>query len=148
MKWFRKMYVWAMNVKMFMALYFIVMTFALAAVTLLFGGDSLRMLTMLEMLLTSAAVAGLQAWLLSDSADYSRGVFFSRSVLWLGLSVLLATGAALALGWFAGYPAWSLAVFAGFVLLALVLTLAGLKFEQDADTQRLNEDLDRFKARK
>lgn len=148
MKWFRKMFVWAMNVKMFMALYYIVMSFALAAVTLLFGGDSLHMLTLLEMLLTSAAVAGLQAWLLNDSADYSRGVFFGRSVLWLALSVLVATGAALALGWFAAYPPWSLTVFAGFMLLALILTLAGLKFEQDADTQRLNEDLGRFKARR
>ncbi len=34
------------------------------------------------------------------------------------------------------------------MLLALILTLAGLKFEQDADTQRLNEDLGRFKARR
>lgn len=148
MKWFRKLYVWAMNVKLFMALYFIVMSFAVAAITLLMGGDSLRLLTLLEMLLTSAAVACLQAWLLSDSADYSRGVFFGRSVLWLGLSVLLTTGVALALGWFSGFPGWSVGAFAAFVLLALVLTLAGLKFEQDADTQRLNDDLGRFKARR
>ena len=101
MKWFRGFNVWAMNAKLFMALYFIVMVFALGAVTLVNGGDSISLLTLLEMLFTCAAVAALQAWLLSDSTDYSHGVLFGRSLAWLLLSTLVSAGAALLFGWFA-----------------------------------------------
>ena len=147
MKWFRKLFVWAMNIKLFMALYFIVMVFALGAVTLVNGGDSISLLTLLEMLFTCAAVAALQAWLLSDSTDYSHGVLFGRSLAWLLLSTLVSAGAALLFGWFAGNPGWPALAFALFFLFALVLTLTGLKFEQEADTVRLNQDLERYKAK-
>ena len=145
MKWFRNLYVWAMNVKLFMALYFIVMVFVLGVITLFLGGDSIRLLTLLEMLLVCAVIGFLQALLLDDSTDYTRGVFFGRSLIWLVGSTALAVAAALIFGWFGGYPAWSLIAFAGFMLFALTLTLVGLKFEQEADTVRLNEDLNRFK---
>ena len=145
MKWFRNLYVWAMNVKLFMALYFIVMVFVLGVITLFLGGDSIRLLTLLEMLLVCAVIGFLQALLLDDSTDYTRGVFFGRSLIWLVGSTTLAVAAALIFGWFGGYPAWSLIAFAGFMLFALTLTLVGLKFEQEADTVRLNEDLNRFK---
>lgn len=147
MRWFRKMYVWAMNAKLFMALYFIVMVFALGIVVLLSGGDSVRLLTLLEMLLVCAVIAALQALWLSDGTDYSHGVFFGRSVLWIGVSTGLALGCALVFGWFAGYAAWSFAVFAALMLLTLPLTLVGIKFEQEADTIRLNGELKRFQNR-
>ncbi len=148
MKWFRKMYVLGMNAKLFMALYFIVMVFAQAVAVLLSGGDSIRLLTMLEMLMTCAVVAVLQWLLLSDSADYSGGVLFGRSVLWLLLSMAVITGAALLFQWFAGYPWWATVAFVVFMLLMLVMTLEGLKFEREAETVRLNSDLERYKAKK
>lgn len=147
LKWFRKMYVWGMNAKLFMALYFIVMVFSLALATWAGGGDSIRLLTLLEMLLTCGVVAVLQALLLKDSADYSHGVLFGRSVLWLGLSAGIVVGAALLFQWFAGYPWWLLVAFVAFMLAMLIMTLEGLKFEQEADTVRLNSDLKRFKDR-
>lgn len=147
MKWFRSMYVWAMNAKLFMALYFIVMLFVLGLVSVLSGMYSVPLLTLLEMLLVSALVAALQRLLLDDSTDYSHGVFFSRSVLWLAVSTAIVLGAAVLFGWFAGFTAWSMAAFGAFWLLALSLTLLGLKYEQDADTVRLNDDLHRFKEK-
>ena len=147
MKWFRSLYVWAMNAKLFMALYFIVLVFAMAVVTLLTGGDSIKLLTLLEMLMTCAVVGFLQAFLLNDSADYSRGVLFGRSILWLLLSGAAVLGAALLFGWLAGSSAWALAAFTLFFMLTLMFALMGLKFEQDADTRRLNSDLKRFQAR-
>ena len=147
MKWFRKMYVLGMNAKLFMALYFIVMVFAQAIAVLLGGGDSIPLLTLLEMLFTCAAVALLQALLLHDSVDYSHGVLFGRSALWLLLSAGIAAGAALLFGWFAGYAWWPPVAFVAFFVVMLVMTLEGLKFEQEADTVRLNQDLDRYKAK-
>ena len=147
MKWFRSMYVWAMNAKLFMALYFIVMVFALALVSVLSGVYSVPLLTLAEMLLTCAVIGFLQRLLLNDSVDYSHGVFFGRSVLWLAVSTVLVLGAALVMNWFAGFTYWALVAFGAFWLLALTFTLLGLKFEQDADTVRLNDDLKRFKER-
>ncbi len=147
MKWFRGLYVWAMNAKLFMALYFIVLVFGMAVITLLTGGDSIKLLTLLEMLLTCAVVAFLQALLLSDSADYSRGVLFGRSILWLLLSGGIVLGAALLFGWLAGSSVWVAVAFAMFFMLMLMFALMGLKFEQDADTKRLNSDLKRFQEK-
>ena len=146
MKWFRGLYVWAMNMKLFMALYFIMMVFVVGVVTLFTGGDSIRLLTLLELLAASMFVALLQQLLLSDSADYSHGVLFGRSLLWLALSVGLSVVGALLLGWFNGEPWWCVPVFGAFIAMALLMTLTGLKFEQDADTLRLNEGLNRYKA--
>jgi hypothetical protein len=148
MRWFRKAYVWAMNVKLFMALYFVVMAFAAGMVELLTGHDSLKLVTLLEMLLVCAVIGLLQSLLLSEGADYGRGVFFGRSVLWLALSTAAAMGAAVLFGWFSGYPALSVVAFGAFLLFALILTLLGVKYEQDTDTVRLNEGLRRFKEKK
>ncbi|NLI21616.1 MAG: DUF4175 domain-containing protein [Clostridiales bacterium] len=145
--WFRKMYVWAMNVKLFMALYLIVMVFTLSVVALLSGRDSVRIVNLLETLLTCMLVGVAQSLLLDDRADYAHGIFFGRSVLWLALSTALSVGAALLFGWFAGLPGWTYIAFGAFMLFAFTLTLVGLKLEQDTETVRLNSDLRRFKAK-
>lgn len=147
MKWFRKMYVWAMNIKLFMALYFVVIVFAVGMVELMTGNDSLKLLTLLEALLVCTVIGLLQGLLLNENTDYSHGMFFGRSVLWLALSTASAMGAALLFGWFAGYPVLSVFAFGAFLLFTLIFTLLGLKYEQDMDTVRLNDDLRRFKEK-
>ncbi len=145
MKAFRRLYVWTLNAKLFMAFYFIMMVIMLGLVTLLVGGDSVRLLTLLEMGLVCMIIGALQAVLLNDNTDYSRGVLFGRSMVWLIVSALLSTGAAQVFGWFAGGPRWSVPAFGLFMLIGLFMTLTGLKFEQEADTVRLNEDLGKLK---
>ena len=146
MKWFRATYLWAMNAKLYMALYFIVMLFALGIASALSGVFTVPLLTLVEMLLTCALVAALQRLLLDDRVDYARGVFIGRTALWLVLSTLLALGAALLFRWFAGFPGWVVAVFGAFWMLALGLVLLGLRFEQEADTEHLNADLHRYQT--
>lgn len=145
MRTYRKLYVWAMGIKLYMALYFMAFLVLMGALVALMGGNSLPLWTILEMLLLSAVIALLQRLFLSDSADYSGGVFFRRSVLWLLSSTLLTFAVSILLDWFIGYPRWCAFVLAALIFLALTATLVGLKFEQDADTVRLNDDLDRFK---
>jgi hypothetical protein len=147
MKKFRKLYVWSMNIKLFMAFYFVIMAFALGIVELISGGDSLKLLTLAEMLLACTVVGLLQSVLLSDDVDYSHGMFFGRSVLWLVSSTAATMGMAVLFHWFDGYPSWSLYAFGAFLLVCLTGTLWGLKMEQDADTVRLNESLRRYKEK-
>jgi len=147
MKWFRNLYIWALNVKLFMAFYFVIIVFAVGIVELITGGDSLKLLTLAEMLLVCTVIGLLQSLLLNDSADYSHGMFFGRSVLWLALSTACAMAAALLFGWFQVSPALSVFAFGAFMLFSLILTLLGVKYEQDADTVRLNDNLQKFKAK-
>jgi uncharacterized membrane protein YczE len=93
-----------MNVKLFMAFYFVIIVFAVGMVELIMGNDSLKLLTLVEMLLVCTVIGLLQSLLLNENTDYSHGMFFGRSVLWLTLSTACAMGAALLFGWFAGYP--------------------------------------------
>ena len=148
MKTFRRLYAWTLNAKLFMAFYFIMMVLVLALVTLLLGRDSVKLLTLLEMGMVCVVIGGLQAWLLNDNTDYSRGVLFGRSMVWMAVSALLSMGAAQLFGWFAGGPRWSVPAFGVFMLIGLMMTLMGLKFEQEADTVRLNEDLEKLKERR
>ena len=69
MKAFRRLYVWTLNAKLFMAFYFIMMVLVLALVTLLLGRDSVKLLTLLEMGMVCVVIGGLQAWLLNDNTD-------------------------------------------------------------------------------
>ncbi|MCE5343408.1 MAG: hypothetical protein LLF96_07485 [Eubacteriales bacterium] len=147
MKWFRKLYVWSMNIKLYMAFYFFIIAFAMGIVELISGGDSLKLLTLLEMALACTVIGLMQIVLLNDSVDYSKGIVFGRSVAWVALSTGATVGVALLFGWFTGYPAWSLPAFAAFLLISLTLTLLGLKFEQEADTVYLNENLRKFKQK-
>ena len=144
MKFFRRIYVWSMNLKLFMALYVMALVGLIAALEALTGGNSLPLWTLLEALGVCIVIAALQGVLLSDTADYAHGVFFGRSVLWLLLSGTLTVTAALVFGWFSGKPQWCLFALAVLMLAVLTATLVGLKFEQDADTVHLNEDLKRF----
>ena len=66
-------------------------------------------------------------------------------MVWMAVSALLSMGAAQLFGWFAGGPRWSAPAFGVVILIGLMMTLTGLKFEQEADTVRLNEDLDKLK---
>lgn len=145
MKEFKKFYVLAMNAKLFMAIYFVAMVFLAGIVIAISGGNSISLLVLVEMLLVCAVIAVLQCVFLDDKTDYGKGIFFGRSVLWIVISTALTVGAALLFSWFDALMAWCPYLLGAFMLFALTAMLFGLKFEQDADTVRLNKDLDKFK---
>ena len=145
MKFFKRFYVWGMNAKLFMSIYFVAMAF-LTGITIAFsGGESVKLLTLLQMLLVCMAIAVLQCVLLDDKTDYSKGIFFMRSVIWLAASTVLTVGAALLFGWFAGLLPACPWILGAFMLCGLSASLFGLKCEQDADSVKLNAHLKAFK---
>ena len=144
---FKKFYVWGMNAKFYMGLYFSAMVFLGGLIVWGFGGDSLGIFTLLQMLLLCMGIAVVQAAMLPDSTDFSRGILFGRSLCWLLLSAAATVGTAILGGWFAGLPGWCSWLMGGFIFLGLAATLIGLKFEQEADTLRLNDSLQRFQQK-
>ncbi|MGE4483840.1 MAG: hypothetical protein AB7C97_01875 [Oscillospiraceae bacterium] len=147
MEKFKKLYVWTLNAKLYMGIYFVAIVFLTGIVKVIFGGDSIQFLVLLEMLILSMVIALLQVVILDERADYSGGIFFGRSVLWLSISVALTVICALMFEWFAGLAAWCPFVLGAFMVFGFSAMLAGLKLEQDAETVRLNAALNNFKKK-
>lgn len=144
MKEFKKFFVWGMNVKFYMGIYFAATVFIIGIVLAITGRDSIGLLTLLQILLADMVIAFLQVWLLDEQTDYSRSIFFGRSVLWLAIAVGLIVGASVLFGWFGGLPTWCNLLLGVFMLIGLSATLFGLKFEQEQDTIKLNSNLQRY----
>lgn len=148
MKEFKLYFIWGMNVKFFMGLYFAALVFLSGILIAIFGGDSLHLITLLQMLLLSLVLALLQVFIIPDSTDFSRGIFFARSILWLLLAMVITVAVAFWGGWFPGMPSWCPWLMGVLMLCGCTAMLLGQKFEQDADTVRLNKSLDAYQHSK
>ena len=142
---FKKFYVWGMNAKLYMGIYFAALVFLSGLLLVLYGVFTLSLYTLLQMLILSFAIALLQVWVLPISTDLSRGIFCVRSLLWLLFAHLCTGFCSMGFQWFSDLPPflnWLLAVL---MFLGCAATLLGLKFEQEADTTKLNDQLRRHK---
>lgn len=145
MKAFKRFYVWGMTTKRNMGVYFSALVFFCGIIAFLCGQGFLSLLSLLEMLLLSFAVAALQSFMLPDGTDYSGGVFFGRTVAWAGLSALAISAASLLGGWLA-VPGWLPGLLLGAAMFAgLFAMLVGERFKQEIETDQLNEALRRRK---
>lgn len=144
MKAFKKFYLWGMTAKFYMGLYFAAIVFFAGIITALYGGESLRLLVLLEMFGVSIFCGFTQSWIVPACLDFSHGIFFGRSVVWLLLSTAVTISVSLLGGWFQGLPTWCPWLLGVFLLLGMSFMLLGLKFDQEADTVRLNQDLTHF----
>lgn len=143
---FKRFYFWAMNAKLTMGVFYVAIVFVIGVLSASYGIASIGLLTLLEVLIVSMVIGFSQALLLPDTTDYSRGILFLRSAIWIALSVALTTVCSALLNWFAGLPNWCPWVLAGFMLFGCPAMLLGKQFEQNADTIRLNEGLRAYKA--
>lgn len=146
MKAFKRFYVWGMNAKFFMGIYFTAFVFFSGIVTAIYGGTTLELMTLLQMLLASVVIGFSQAFILPDGIDYSKGILFTRSVCWLVLAGAVTVLCAVTCGWFAGLPGWCPLLLGVLMVAGCACMLIGMKLEQDADTVRLNEALQAYQA--
>ena len=143
---FKRFYLWGMTAKLYMGIYFAAIVFVTGLITALYGGTSLRLVVLLEMFAVSIAAGFSQTWLLPPSVDFSRGILFGRSVLWLLLATALCVVVSILGGWFQGLPTWCPWLLGVILLIGFGCMLLGMKMEQEADTLRLNESLRRYQA--
>lgn len=142
---FKRFYIWGMDTKRDMGVYFAALVFFCGLTAALLGQQALRLVVLLEMLLTSFAIAALQSFLLPEGTDYSGGVFFGRAMLWAGLSSLDILAASRLGGWLA-LPGWLPSLLLGAVMFAgLLAMLIGERFKQEIETEQLNRALARHR---
>lgn len=143
---FKKFYLWGMNTKLFMGIYFAAIVFVCGFILALTGQVTIRLIVLLEMFILSFGVAILQAVLVPDTTDFSGGIFAARAMLWALASALLTFAASACLGWL-DPPGLIADVALGVLMLAgFLCMLVGQRFEQERDTERLNAALARHQT--
>ncbi len=148
MTYFKRFYLWGMNTKFFMGLYFAAMVFLVGILTAILGSSSINLMVLLQIFLVAFVIAVVQSLLLPDSVSFLHGIFISRSIIWLIFSGAL-TGVAAHLGsWFSNAPKWCPWLLAVFMIAGCIAMLVGIRFEQESDTIRLNKSLQSFQQRK
>lgn len=145
MKKYKQFYVWAMSAKLFMGIYYVAIVFLAGIMLACFGEKAIRLIALLEMLGVAMFIALAQAIILPDSTDFSKGIFFARSVLWLVMSGAAVGFIAQVGGWLEALPLWCPWLLAAIMIIGCVAALIGLRWEQEQDTVHLNSDLESYK---
>lgn len=148
MKEFIRFYGWGVSMKFHMAIYTLALTATDGLVQWMMGARSLPILTLLEMMLVSLAVAVLESCIFPRDGAWEGPAMLRRTALWALMCNLGFIGGALGFGWFSGIPAWAAAL----LVLVLECGLAAMWFGEHValrrDTERLNRKLREYKAEK
>ena len=143
MKMFLRLYRWAMQMKLRMAMYTFVTVFLLAVWNLVQGEAALAIKDLLSAWLVSLVFAMAESWILPQGRDATA----LRSAGWLLAGNLCFIGGAVCFQWFAGIAAWGTALL--IVLLEMVLGLMwfGDRVVLRADSMQLSKDLVSYQQR-
>ena len=144
---FKNLYVWAMNAKLLMAMYFLSLVFLTAFIVFFQDVFVIRIQHLFQMLFLSALIAMTQVIFVDQYLDLSKRLLCTRSVIWLLFSGAVSFLTSKAFLWFPQAPTWGPILLAAFMMLVLALMLLGNRWEQEADTLRLNRNLDHFKTK-
>lgn len=143
---FKKFYLWGMNTKLFMGIYFAAIVFVCGFILALTGQVTIRLIVLLEMFILSFGVAILQSVLVPDTTDFSGGIFAARAMLWALASALLTFAASACLGWLDPLGLIADVALGVLMLAGFLCMLVGQRFEQERDTERLNAALARHQT--
>ena len=142
MEKFNRFYLWGVNTKYRMGLYFAAAASFKGLVNVLLGSWTVETLILLEMLLACFGFACLETALFPAGKNLlSEG---KRVALWAVLANIIFIGCAWGLNWFPGIPLW------GALLLVLFLesSLGGMWYalwlKEKRNTAALNQGLRRF----
>lgn len=142
---FIRIYGWGVNMKFHMAVYALSLAAANGLVKWLMGERSLPILTLLEMMAVSLAVALLEACIFPRDGTWEGVSMRRRTALWALVCNLGFIGGASVFGWFSGIPAWASVLLILFLEWGLAAIWFGVHVALKRDTERLNRKLLEFK---
>ena len=122
MEQFNRFYLWGVETKYHMGLYFSAAVSFKGLVSVLMGGWTVEILTLLEMLLACFAFACLESAIFPHGKEWPKEGQGKRVLLWAALANLIFAGCGWALCWFPGIPLWGALV----LLLILEYCLAAM----------------------
>lgn len=144
MEQFNRFYLWGVNTKYRMGLYFSAAVFSKGLVNALLGSRTVDTIILLEMLLSCFAFA------CAETALFPHGktlpVEKKRVALWAVLANVIFIGCAWGLNWFPGIPLWGGLLLALFLEYGLAAMWYTLWLNAKRDTAVLNQGLRRFRG--
>ena len=142
MEQFNRFYLWGVNAKYRMGLYFAAAVSFKGLVNVLLGSWTVETLILLEMLLACFAFACLETAIFPSGKNMlSEG---KRIVLWAALANVIFIGCGWMLRWFPGIPLWGALVLVLFLESSLGGMWSALRMKAQRDTAALNPGLRRF----
>lgn len=147
MKKFKEVFLWAMNMKLYMGIYFVAIVSFSSVMSLVQGKAEVSFVMLCTALVASIIIAILQVLILDNHCDYSKGIFFLRTFIWMVISTLIVGTTAVAFKWFEGLSQMNYLVFTVIMAIAFIMMLVGEKFEQEASSERLNKELKSFQKK-
>lgn len=144
MEQFNRFYLWGVDTKYRMGLYFSASVFFKGLVNLLLGERSVDILILLEMLLACFAFACLESVIFPYGKEWLAKGQGRRAALWAASANLLFIGCAWGLRWFSGLPGWGGLLLILFLEWALAAMWYALRLRKRLDTAVLNRGLHRF----
>ncbi len=142
MEQFNRFYLWGVNTKYRMGLYFSAAVFCKGLVNALLGSWALETVVLLEMLLACFAFACMETALFPNGKNLLAER--RRVVLWAVLANVIFIGCAWGLNWFPGLPLWGGFVLVLFLEYGLAAMWYALYLREKRDTAALNQGLRRF----
>ena len=142
MEYFNRFYLWGVNTKYRMGLYFAAAVSFKGLVNVLLGSWTVETLILLEMLLACFAFACLETAIFPSGKNIlSEG---KRIALWAVLANVIFIGCGWMLRWFPGIPLWGALVLVLFLESSLWGMWYALWLKEKRDTAALNQGLRRF----
>lgn len=140
MKAYLKMYRWAMQMKMHMAMYTFVAIFLKILCNMLQGIETISIQELVTMWLVSLVFAMVETVIFPENAACTKG----RSLIWLVSANACFAGGALIFGWFTGLPGWGGWLLLAFLELGLGLMWFGDRFVLKMDSAELTQQLKQY----
>lgn len=145
MEQFNRFYLWGVNTKYRMGLYFSAAVFVKGLINALLGRWEVETLILLEMLLSCFAFACMETALF----PYGKNLLAEkkRVAAWAVLANVIFIGCGWGMNWFPGLPLWGRPLLVLFLELALAAMWYALWLREKRDTAALNQGLRRFQSR-
>ena len=141
---FRKLLVNEIRIDFKACVYFFCVVFFDCVIQLCEGNRSVRILTLLEIVLTNYVICYVQTYLFRDFDEADRfGVNEAAGIL---MCTFLYTAASLLFGWFDGDVLYT-GLFALFIILTYVCVILCCIVRRKLDTKQLNALLDHYKQK-
>lgn len=138
-----RLYRWAMQMKLRMAMYTFVAMFLKIVCNLLQGIETISVWDLLSMWGICLVFALLESAIFPESSDCTKG----RSLLWLVSANVLFLGGAFLFHWFQGIPGWGGVLLTVFLELGLFLMWFGDRFVLKMDSAQLTRQLRQYQQR-
>lgn len=146
MEQFNRFYLWGVETKYRMGLYFAAAVFVKGLVEALLGRWTVETLTLAEMLLACFLFACLETALFPPGRERQEEGRRKRIALWAGLANLIFAGGGWGLHWFPGVPVWGGLLLILFLEYGLGAMWYGLRLQERRDTAALNQSLRQFQG--